>query len=186
MAVSLPIQKAWPLALMDWRWIGEAERAAMAPKRRGVSLVRGMIGVVRAKGRRVRRSEVEDSILMWRDVNWLIGNVELDCCCCYCLGGWWIGLLMMMMRETLGESRWSLYPLCQFVLQPEPCHGRLGKVQRGWKVAVASHEDLVFLGGSLPHTVASCATERIVQRSEAPVAFDLCGWEVRDKVVNHG
>ena len=31
-AVSLPIQKRWPLALTDWRWIGLAERAAMRPK----------------------------------------------------------------------------------------------------------------------------------------------------------
>ena len=28
-AVSLPIQKRWPLALTDWRCIGLAERAAM-------------------------------------------------------------------------------------------------------------------------------------------------------------
>ncbi len=61
--MSLPIQKDWPLALMVWRWKGEVERAAMAPKRMGVSLLRGWSGVLRARGRRVRRIEAEIIIL---------------------------------------------------------------------------------------------------------------------------
>ena len=35
MAVSLPIQKAPPLALTDWRWTGLKERAAMMVNREG-------------------------------------------------------------------------------------------------------------------------------------------------------
>lgn len=63
MAVSLPIQKDWPLALMVWRWKGEVERAAIAPKRMGASLLRVWIRVLRARGRRVRRTEAEEIIL---------------------------------------------------------------------------------------------------------------------------
>ena len=43
--------------------MGEVERAAMAPKRRGVSLLRGLIGVLRARGRRARMVEAEEIIL---------------------------------------------------------------------------------------------------------------------------
>ena len=53
-AVSLPIQKRWPLALTDWRWIGLAERAAMRPK--GVGGVwRDWRGTGLADARRGRR-----------------------------------------------------------------------------------------------------------------------------------
>jgi len=65
----LPIQKLALLALMDWRWIGLPERAAMRVKgAEAVSvawrtvLVLGLRrlwrGVVRAKGRRERRIAV--------------------------------------------------------------------------------------------------------------------------------
>lgn len=53
-AVSLPIQKRWPLALTDWRWMGVVERAAMRPK--GVGVVwRDWRGTGLADARRGRR-----------------------------------------------------------------------------------------------------------------------------------
>ncbi len=74
-AVSLPIQKAPPLALTDWRWIGLKERAAMIVNGEGtVDSWREERGDARLRvPRKARRTAVMVGFILFVDA---VANVE--------------------------------------------------------------------------------------------------------------